>query len=390
MSDAVTGRVLRMTSVTASLWRVDSPRSPCRKTCVRNRPYCSPKEPRMLNCVCSPGAKPCSFRWAFLESSGSTKNITKTINVTTNTSRTAHSRRLTMKTSTSAQLRRSRRSAQVGLPSPAEVLPTRQLYGLATEPDCDALARNAPADDGEAEVVGGGREELVVLAEREIGDRRAGREGDALEVELEAAEGAARDVAGIHRQPVRDVGQGMRGGCEQPALAQAHRRAGVTLLAERRSCGAQRAGDDDRVAGPRAPASRDAGRAADRRHREGELRGSRGVAADHGHAGLVEAAVELEHVVEQRVLGCGEGDQQGLQLGPGGGEVAQVDGRRTEAQLTGRRPVEPEVDVLDERVLRDHETAGEPARVAVDPPREAPALELLEQAQLADLREPHR
>src|SRR5262245_24222467 len=101
------------------------------------------------------------------------------------------------------------------------MLPTRQLYGLAPEADCDALALHAAPDDGEAEVVGGCSEQLVVLAEGEIVDGRARREGDSFEVELDPATGAARDVAGVDGQPVRDVRQRMRGGSELQALAQA-------------------------------------------------------------------------------------------------------------------------------------------------------------------------
>ena len=50
-----------------------------------------------------------------------------------------------------------------------------------------------------------------------------------------------------------------------------------------------------------------------------------------------------------------------------------------------RDPVEPEVDALDERVLRHDEPAGEPRRVVGDPGREAAPLELGEQPELAQL-----
>jgi hypothetical protein len=48
------------------------------------------------------------------------------------------------------------------------------------------------------------------------------------------------------------------------------------------------------------------------------------------------------------------------------------------------------VDVLDEPVLRDDDPAGKLGRVVLDCLRETTALELLEQAELAELREPHR
>ena len=48
------------------------------------------------------------------------------------------------------------------------------------------------------------------------------------------------------------------------------------------------------------------------------------------------------------------------------------------------------MDALDERVLRDDESVAELGRVVLDPAREAPPLELGQQAELAELREPHR
>src|SRR5262245_9924018 len=238
------------------------------------------------------------------------------------------------------------------------MLPTRQLYGLAPETDCDALALDATADDREAEVVGGCSEQLVVLAEGEIVDRRTRSEGNPLQVELDPAPGATRDVAGVDRQPVRDVGQRVRACGKKPPLPQSQRGTGVALLAETQTGCAKVPGHDAQRARTRATAAREAGGAADRSHGKRELQRARGVASHYGHAGLVEPAVELEHVLEQRVLRRGERDEQRLRLGPGGGEVAQVHRRGTKAQLTVRRPVEPEVDVLDERVLRDHDAVG--------------------------------
>ena len=48
------------------------------------------------------------------------------------------------------------------------------------------------------------------------------------------------------------------------------------------------------------------------------------------------------------------------------------------------------MNALDERVLGDDEAVTELCRVVLDPAREAAALELREQAELAELREPHR
>ena len=49
----------------------------------------------------------------------------------------------------------------------------------------------------------------------------------------------------------------------------------------------------------------------------------------------------------------------------------------------------PEVHALDERVLRDDEPVRELRRVVLDPLSQPALLELGEEAQLTDLREPH-
>src|SRR5262245_720483 len=170
------------------------------------------------------------------------------------------------------------------------MLPTRQLYGLAPETDCDALALDATADDREAGVVGGCSEQLVVLAEGEIVDRRTRSEGNPLQVELDAAPGAARDVAGVDRQPVRDVGQRVRGCGKKPPLPQSQRRTCVAMLAESRTGRAERPGHDDQVARPRAAAARDAVGAADRSPRTRELQPARGISSPPRHTRLAARA----------------------------------------------------------------------------------------------------
>src|SRR5438034_982557 len=47
------------------------------------------------------------------------------------------------------------------------------------------------------------------------------------------------------------------------------------------------------------------------------------------------------------------------------------------------------MDAFDERILGDDETVAELGRVVLDPARETAALELGEQAELAEVREPH-
>src|SRR5207249_6033598 len=87
---------------------------------------------------------------------------------------------------------------------------------------------------------------------------------------------------------------------------------------------------------------------------------------------------------------CAERHEECLGLRAEGGQVAEVDRGRLVPELAVGRPVEPEVDALEERVLGDHEVASETRGVVLDSPREAAALELGEEPELPELREPHR
>src|SRR5213075_2128430 len=107
--------------------------------------------------------------------------------------------------------------AQVSLPSP-EVLPACELDRRSPQPDLDALALDAAADHREAQGVSRRRQQLVILAEAEVLEGRAGRQRDLLQLELEPAAGACRQVVRVHRETVRDVGQGVRGGGQTATL----------------------------------------------------------------------------------------------------------------------------------------------------------------------------
>ena len=80
-------------------------------------------------------------------------------------------------------------------------------------------------------------------------------------------------MARVDGDPVRDVQQRVRGRGEPTPLLEPQRRRHVALLAERRAGGAERAGDDEQVAGPRARAARDALAAAERRDRDHDRSG---------------------------------------------------------------------------------------------------------------------
>ena len=101
---------------------------------------------------------------------------------------------------------------------------------------------------------------------------------------------------------------------------------------------------------------------------------------------LVQACVELEHVIELRLGRQAERDEERDRIGSRGGEIADVDRGGARAELAPAQEVEAEVDALDERVLRHDEPVHE-GRVVLDPLGETPTLELGQQPELANLPE---
>ena len=118
--------------------------------------------------------------------------------------------------------------------------------------------------------LGRGREQLVVLAEAEILERRAlGASGTASRSITQRTPRARGDVAGVAGEPVRDVEHRVRRARELAALGEAQRRPDEALLAKRGAGGAERAGDDEQSRpGLRAAAAGNALRAAERGDRE--------------------------------------------------------------------------------------------------------------------------
>ena len=86
--------------------------------------------------------------------------------------------------------------------------------------------------------------------------------------------------------------------------------------------------------------------------------------------------------------GAPERDHEARRLGARGGEVAEIHSRGAKAEIAKRDPVETEVHALDERVLRDDQ-AVDLCRVVLDRLSEPAALQLGEEAELAEVREPH-
>ncbi len=181
----------------------------------------------------------------------------------------------------------------------------------------------------------------------------------------------------------------MRDTGERAALGDPQGRPHEPPPPEGRAGAAERPGDDEHVARTRAAAARHALRPAERGDREKDAVGARRVAADDRHARLRQALVELDHLLDGGVLPEPRGHQERLGLRAGGRQVADVDRGGPEAELAPADPVQVEVDALDESVLGHHGSSHDRG-VVLDPVRQAQPLELREEPELADLREPHR
>ena len=97
---------------------------------------------------------------------------------------------------------------------------------------------------------------------------------------------------------------------------------------------AQRPGHDERIAGAGTASAGYPPAPAERGHAQVEHGPGAGVPADQGHARLVQALVELEHVVRFRLARCRQRDEQRVGLGGHCGQVAQVHGRGLVAEIT--------------------------------------------------------
>ena len=128
------------------------------------------------------------------------------------------------------------------------MLPAPQLVRLAVEQQLDAVTFLAAPDLHERAGVYDRRQQLVVLAEAEVVDRRAVRQRDAVEVDDEAAARALGDVGCVARDPVGDVDQRVRVRRQRATFVEPDRRPRELAAAKGRTGGAERAGDDEDVA----------------------------------------------------------------------------------------------------------------------------------------------
>ena len=291
------------------------------------------------------------------------------------------------------------------------MVPADELDRATAEPELDAASLLATADDREFGRLGEGSQELVVLAEAagelvripaETGGDLRDALGDRhpLEVDDAAAARARCDVAHVCGEAVREVEQGMGLARQTATLGKAEgwaqvggdERPSAALLEEQVTRGRrpERAGHDENVSRAGAPSTG---------HPLGSSEGCDAevdpirrchVAPEHCDARLRNARVELENVLHGGVGRDTQTHEEPIRLGARGGEIAQVHGRGLVAEVAPRRPVEPEVNTLEERVLRGDEAAREPSRVVLDVMRETPSLQLGQETEFAQLREPRR
>src|SRR5262249_11338544 len=172
-------------------------------------------------------------------------------------------------------------------------------------------------------------------------------------------------------------------------LYDAVRRADIAVLPQSRTRCTQRAGNDELIARAGARASWNTVGLPNRRNRDRDHGSRDRVATPNRDAGFSNSCVEPEYVVELGLAGDAEADEQRPRPRARGGEIADVDGGRAETELLPRKPVEAEVNSLDERILCDDEPVPELRRVVLDLFGEPAALQLGQQAELAELRQPH-
>jgi hypothetical protein len=246
------------------------------------------------------------------------------------------------------------------------------------------------ADDGKSERRPGRdrREELEVLAEAEVVEGAGERNG--VQVDDEPATRPPGQMRSVDGDPVGHVEHRGRDRAEPEALLDADRWAHVPPVAERRSGCAERAGDHELVAGTRAGTAGDAVGAPDRGHGHDDGARAGRIASAHGDARCGEALVQLDDALHLHGGRNGQRDEERVRPRSRGGEIADVDGSGSEAELPPGQAVEPEMDAFDESVLSDDDAVVQFGRVVLRPHDQAALLELAQQAELAEVRELHR
>src|SRR5256885_11416166 len=162
---------------------------------------------------------------------------------------TAQNRRLTTNATTSNYLCGSAPFAQ------AKVLPPGERYGLAGETDFHAHSHLAATNHRELPWLRGRGQQLVVLPERQILVRCAGRERNPLEFDHTPTAGAHGEMPCIQRKAVGEVEHRVGGAGELDPLGDPERWTHVALLAEGRTGRAERAGNHELVSRKRARAA---------------------------------------------------------------------------------------------------------------------------------------
>jgi hypothetical protein len=153
---------------------------------------------------------------------------------------------------------------------------------------------------------------------------------------------------------------------------------------------AERARDDQHIAGPCSGPPGHALRPADASHAQIEALCSRCVSSDNRDSWLVQPVVEFEDPLELGRRRSAKRHREPQRGRTGGGEIAEVDGCGLVAEVVPGRPVEPKVDILDQRILGDDDTVLELGCVVLDSDRKPSPLELGQEAELAQLSQPHR
>ena len=268
------------------------------------------------------------------------------------------------------------------------MLPPPEYDRLAVSDQLDALALLAAADRP------GSRRDPRPRREARSPRRTRGRRGSAPSASgtrsrstttRQAERAASR--AGVGGDPVREVEHrvGVRG--EPPALLEPDRRTDVGAAAKGRAGGAERAGDDEQVAGTRASAAGHALGAADRGHGEDERVGPGRVAPDDRNAGLARAPRRAR----RRPRGASRRSRRARRPAPSG--VAPAAARSLRFTAAARKPRSRHVIqsrrkwTPSTRASCVTTAAGDLCDVVLDALDEPAALELGQQRELAEVRD---
>lgn len=146
--------------------------------------------------------------------------------------------------------------------------------------------------------------------------------------------------------------------------------------------------NDQDIPDLRAPTPRDPFGSTDCRDRDRQDGAGVRVATDDGDTRLVQSLIHGNHVLNEKLGRHDEADEHSLGLGTHRSKIAEINRGRFVAKVVPRGPLRPEVNAVDQRVLRDDDPVAEQRGIIGDALDKGAPFKLVKKTELPEIRDP--